>query len=195
VKIDLKTLEGAVAAVARQDYGLRRRVCSNGPPRRCRPRRSTPSPRAGACEIIHPRHQFPETWSTSTRQFPADLFKAGDVTPWVRANADRGRPQAEKDTEEQFIYKARKKAIGPFTTEGVGLVPKGRRGGAKSAQTLEEQFTFLMTKPEDQRPTGGGGGEVSSRCRRSRSTAPPRDCRAAGGTITARRGKKAEGAR
>ena len=43
-------------------------------------------------------------------QFPADL--KAEMYAWVRENATEERKP--KDTEEQFIYKARKKAIGPF---------------------------------------------------------------------------------
>ena len=43
-------------------------------------------------------------------QFPADL--KAEMYAWVREHAIEERKP--KDTEEQFIYKARKKAIGPF---------------------------------------------------------------------------------
>jgi hypothetical protein len=60
---------------------------------------------------------------------------------WVRANATEERKP--KDTEEQFIYKARKKAIGPFKQKMWSLPEEARRA---IGQSLEDQFTFLMTK-------------------------------------------------
>jgi fructose-bisphosphate aldolase class II len=59
----------------------------------------------------------------------------------VRANATEERKP--KDTEEQFIYKARKKAIGPFKPKMWELPEEARRA---IGQSLEDQFTFLMTK-------------------------------------------------
>ena len=60
---------------------------------------------------------------------------------WVREHATEERKP--KDTEEQFLYKARKKAIGPFKPKMWGLGEEARRA---IGQSLEEQFTFLMTK-------------------------------------------------
>jgi hypothetical protein len=72
-------------------------------------------------------------------QFPANL--KAEMYDWVRANATEERKP--KDTEEQFIYKARKKAIGPFKQQMWSLSDDARRG---IGQSLEDQFTFLMTK-------------------------------------------------
>jgi hypothetical protein len=72
-------------------------------------------------------------------QFPADL--KAEMYTWVRANATEERKP--KDTEEQFIYKARKKAIGPFKQKMWSLPEEARRA---IGQSLEDQFTFLMTK-------------------------------------------------
>ena len=44
------------------------------------------------------------------KQFPADL--KSEMYAWIREHALEERKP--KDTEEQFLYKARKKAIGPF---------------------------------------------------------------------------------
>jgi fructose/tagatose bisphosphate aldolase len=48
-----------------------------------------------------------------------------------------------KDTEEQFIYKTRKKGFGPFKLEMWHLPEKTRR---KLGAELEKQFTFLFGK-------------------------------------------------
>ena len=58
---------------------------------------------------------------------------------WVRANATEERKP--KDTEEQFIYKARKKAIGPFKKQMWSMSEDARQAIGES---LEERFTFLM---------------------------------------------------
>jgi len=58
---------------------------------------------------------------------------------WLREHALEERKP--KDTEEQFIYKARKKAIGPFKKQLWGL-PTAER--AAIGASLEQRFTFLM---------------------------------------------------
>ena len=49
----------------------------------------------------------------------------------------------EGDTEEQFIYKTRKKGVGPFKRELWDLPPAG---GAALGRELEAQFTLLFRK-------------------------------------------------
>ena len=58
---------------------------------------------------------------------------------WLREHATEERKP--KDTEEQFIYKARKKAIGPFKRQLWSMNAASREAIAAS---LEERFTFLM---------------------------------------------------
>src|SRR5262249_52484439 len=69
--------------------------------------------------------------------FPADL--KAQMYEWIRANATEERKP--KDTEEQFIYKARKKAIGPFKKQMWSINDTERQSIGAS---LEERFTFLM---------------------------------------------------
>jgi fructose/tagatose bisphosphate aldolase len=134
VKIDLKTLE-ELSQAARADYGLGGAVQHGAS--------TLPSeafdafPRHGACEI-HLATNF-QNMVYEHAQFPADL--KGEMYDWVRKNATEERKP--KDTEEQFIYKARKKAIGPFKQQMWSLSADARRG---IGQSLEDQFTFLMTK-------------------------------------------------
>jgi len=47
----------------------------------------------------------------------------------------------EKDTEEQFIYKPRKKGFGPFKQDLWNLPPETLQ---KISAELEKQFTFLF---------------------------------------------------
>jgi fructose/tagatose bisphosphate aldolase len=134
VKIDLKTLE-ELSRVARKEYGLGGAVqhgASTLPPEAF-----DAFPRAGACEI-HLATNF-QNMVYEHAQFPAAL--KADMYAWVREHATEERKP--KDTEEQFIYKARKKAIGPFKQKMWTLDEAARRA---IGQSLEEQFTFLMTK-------------------------------------------------
>jgi fructose-bisphosphate aldolase, class II len=134
VKIDLQTLE-ELSRVARKDYGLAGAVqhgASTLPPDAF-----DAFPRVGACEI-HLATNF-QNMVYEHPQFPAEL--KNEMYTWVRENAVEERKP--KDTEEQFIYKARKKAIGPFKSKMWGIAEDRRRA---IGQSLEEQFTFLMTK-------------------------------------------------
>jgi hypothetical protein len=102
----------------------------------------------------------------------------------VRANATEERKP--KDTEEQFIYKARKKALGPFKQKMWNLPEDARRA---IGQSLEEQFSFLMTKLKIQDTAAAVAKFVTVP-----QIALDRDAEivAAGGAITAAE-KKAEG--
>jgi fructose/tagatose bisphosphate aldolase len=132
VKIDLKTLE-ELSTAARKDYGLGGAVqhgASTLPPDAF-----DAFPRVGACEI-HLATDF-QNMVYEHAQFPADLKV--EMYAWIRANATEERKP--KDTEEQFIYKARKKAIGPFKQRMWSISDSARQA---IGQSLEERFTFLM---------------------------------------------------
>ena len=132
VKIDLKTLE-ELSRVARQDYKLAGAVqhgASTLPPEAF-----DAFPRAGACEI-HLATDF-QNMVYEHPQFPADLKR--DMYAWVREHAVEERKPT--DTEEQFIYKARKKAIGPFKRRMWGIADEARQA---IGQALEDRFSFLM---------------------------------------------------
>ena len=79
------------------------------------------------------------TWSTTTPRSPPSSRPR--CTPGcARTPRKRRRPS---DTEEQFLYKARKKAIGPFKKQFWALPAETR---ATIGKTLEDQFVFLMEK-------------------------------------------------
>jgi fructose-bisphosphate aldolase, class II len=105
VAIDFRALE-ELSRVARADYGLGG-VVQHGAS-------TLPAdafaafPRAGACEI-HLATSF-QTLVFEHPQFPEDLRH--EIYAWVREHARGDR--AADDTDEQFIYKARKKALGAF---------------------------------------------------------------------------------
>jgi hypothetical protein len=177
VKIDLKTLE-ELSRVARQDYGLAGAVqhgASTLPPEAF-----DAFPRVGACEI-HLATDF-QNMVYEHPQFPADL--KNEMYAWIREHAVEERKP--KDTEEQFIYKARKKALGPFKRR-MWSIPETAR--LAIGQSLEERFTFLMRqlKVEQTAP-------VVAKFVRAPQVAVDREAEivAAGGKITAAE-KKAEG--
>ena len=96
-----------------------------------------------------------------------------EIYAWLRVNAADERKI--KDSEEQFVYKTRKKAIGPFKRQLWDL-------DASAAQALdqayEEKFDFLFTQlgvvgtapvvakcvaaPMQHRPEPGGGPAVTA---------------------------------
>ena len=65
-------------------------------------------------------------------------FKA-KIYDWLRENAAGERKAGE--TDEQFFYKTRKKALGPFKKDWWSL-PEAVRGALGEA--LEDQFSFLF---------------------------------------------------
>jgi fructose/tagatose bisphosphate aldolase len=177
VKIDLNTLK-ELSDAARKDYRLGGAVqhgASTLPPDAF-----DAFPRAGACEI-HLATDF-QNMVYEHPQFPGDLKE--EMYTWVRANATEERKP--KDTEEQFIYKARKKAIGPFKQRMWSITDAGRNA---IGQSLEDRFTFLMRqlKINDTAP-------VVAKFVKAPQLPIDRDTEivAAGGRITAAE-KKAEG--
>src|SRR5712671_4091524 len=177
VKIDLHTLE-ELSRVARQEYGLGGAVqhgASTLPPEAF-----DAFPRAGACEI-HLATDF-QNMVYDHPAFPKDL--KAEMYAWIQTHA--GEERKPKDTEEQFIYKARKKAIGPFKKKMWGISEEGRRA---IGRTLEDRFTFLMKQLKI-----NDTASVVSRFVKAPQLPIDRDSEivAAGGTITAAE-KKAEG--
>jgi fructose/tagatose bisphosphate aldolase len=177
VKIDLKTLE-ELSRVSRDEYGLAGAVqhgASTLPPDAF-----DAFPRVGACEI-HLATDF-QNMVYEHPQFPAEL--KAEMYAWVRANALEERKPT--DTEEQFLYKARKKAIGPFKQRMWSIAEPARAAIGKS---LEERFTFLMRQLKIE-----GTAAAVSRFVRAPQVPLDREAEivAAGGKITAAE-KKAEG--
>ena len=177
VKIDLKALE-ELSRVAREEYGLAGAVQHGAS--------TLPSdafdafPRVGACEI-HLATNF-QNMVYDHDAFPSSL--RDEMYDWIREHAIEEKKA--KDTEEQFIYKARKKAIGPFKQRLWNLTPEVREaiGGA-----LQEQFAFLMSKLKIQ-----GTNRMVAQYVKPIETIQSREhaVLAAGGKITAAE-RKAEG--
>jgi hypothetical protein len=69
--------------------------------------------------------------------FPYPLKR--EIERWLDENAAGERKRGE--TQEQFLYKTRKKAIGPYK-EQVWNLPEGTRSAIRD--TLEKKFAFLF---------------------------------------------------
>jgi hypothetical protein len=103
---------------------------------------------------------------------------------WIREHAQEEKKA--KDTEEQFIYKARKKAIGPFKQRLWSLPADVRE---RLGASLQEQFAFLMSKLK----IAGTSAVVRKHVKPVETTTSRDDAvLAAGGKITASE-RKAEG--
>jgi fructose/tagatose bisphosphate aldolase len=64
-----------------------------------------------------------------------------EIYDWLRVNAKDERKPA--DSDEQFFYKTRKKALGPFKKRFWDLPPEVK---AKLSAAYEEKFSFLFTQ-------------------------------------------------
>jgi fructose/tagatose bisphosphate aldolase len=132
VKLDLEALE-ALSTSARDDYGMGGAVQHGAS--------TLPSdafgnfPRIETAEI-HLATNFQNiVWDHP--RLPADL--KARAYEWLSANAAGER--GANDSDEQFIYKTRKKAIGPFKQEMWSLAPEIRQ---EIGQSLETTFAYLF---------------------------------------------------
>ncbi|HEV7596526.1 MAG TPA: class II fructose-bisphosphate aldolase [Gemmatimonadaceae bacterium] len=132
VKIDFDTL-ARLSKVARERYGLAGAV------------------QHGASTLPdNAFHNFPRTETAEIHlatNFQTMLFDnihddlRNEIYEWLRQNAkDERKPS---DTDEQFFYKTRKKALGPFKKRLWDLQPEVK---AKLAKAYEEKFSFLFTQ-------------------------------------------------
>ncbi|MFA5361824.1 MAG: class II fructose-bisphosphate aldolase [Candidatus Omnitrophota bacterium] len=72
-----------------------------------------------------------------SKHFPQDL--KSKIYEWLKVNAASERKEGE--TEEQFFYKSRKKALGPFKKDIMRLPDETRDAIAKE---IEDKFEFLF---------------------------------------------------
>ncbi len=134
VAIDFEAMK-AISKIARSEYGLAGAVQHGAS--------TLPAemfhefPNHGACEV-HLATEF-QNMVYEHPAFPKAL--KDEMYAWIRTNAADERK--EKDTEEQFLYKSRKKAIGPFKKQVWGL-PEAVRGEIGGA--LERKFEYLFGK-------------------------------------------------
>ncbi len=177
VKIDVDTL-GELSRISRKEFGMGGAVQHGA---------STlpldafdAFPRVGACEI-HLATDF-QNMMYDHPAFPREL--KDEMYAWIREHAADERKA--KDTEDQFLYKSRKEAIGPFKPRLWNL-PSAARDAIE--QSLEERFAFLMRKLE----IPGTAALVATHVKPASVTFDRgAEIVAAGGTISASE-KKAEG--
>ncbi|MBV6520284.1 MAG: hypothetical protein MNPFHGCM_00389 [Gemmatimonadaceae bacterium] len=132
VALDLKTLED-LSRVARQKYQLSGAVQHGAS--------TLPDaafnnfPRTETAEI----HLATNFQNMLYDQLPTELRE--EIYGWLRVNAKDERK--EKDSDEQFFYKTRKKAIGPFKREMWDLPQETRES---LAAAYDAKFEFLFTQ-------------------------------------------------
>jgi fructose-bisphosphate aldolase, class II len=130
VKLDLDTLE-TLSKVAREDYGLAGAVQHGAS--------TLPDgafnnfPKRETCEI----HLATNFQNMLYDHLPADLKT--EIYEWLRVNAKEERK--EKDSDEQFFYKTRKKALGPFKQQFWDMAADVK---GKLAKAYDEKFEFLF---------------------------------------------------
>lgn len=132
VKLDFNTLK-TLSEIAKKEYGLAGAVQHGAS--------TLPSeafhtfPECDAAEV-HLATEFQNMMFESTH-FPSEL--KGRIYDWLKTNAASERKEGESD--EQFFYKSRKKALGPFKKDIMGLATTVRDAIAKE---IEDRFDFLF---------------------------------------------------
>jgi fructose/tagatose bisphosphate aldolase len=132
VKLDLNTL-GELSRIAREEYGLAGAVQHGAS--------TLPDtafnnfPRVETAEI----HLATNFQNMLYDHLPTDLRT--EIYEWLRVNAKDERKT--QDSDEQFFYKTRKKAIGPFKQRMWDL-PADAKG--RLARAYDEKFEFLFTQ-------------------------------------------------
>lgn len=132
VKLDFDTLK-KLSELSRKEYGLAGAVQHGA---------STLPAEAfhkfAECDAaeVHLATEF-QNMIYESKHFPAELKKR--IYDWLKVNAANEAKQGE--TEEQFFYKTRKKALGPFKKDIMGL-PQETRDAI--AAEIENKFDFLF---------------------------------------------------
>ena len=132
VQIDFSTLE-RLSTVARNEYGLSGAVQHGAS--------TLPDsafnnfPRTETAEI----HLATNFQTMLYDRLPEPL--RGEIYDWLKENANDERKPS--DSDEQFFYKTRKKAIGPFKRQMWGV---DSRVKAEIAAAYDDKFEFLFTQ-------------------------------------------------
>ena len=132
VKLDFDTLRN-LSAIAKKEFGLGGAVQHGAS--------TLPSeafhkfPENDCCEV-HLATEF-QNMIYDSKHFPVDLKKK--MYDWLKVNAANEVKAGE--TEEQFFYKTRKKALGEFKKDIMGL-PQSTRDAI--AADIEARFEFLF---------------------------------------------------
>ncbi|MCM8795448.1 MAG: class II fructose-bisphosphate aldolase, partial [Candidatus Omnitrophica bacterium] len=128
VKLDFDTLKN-LSRIAREEFGLAGAVQHGASTLPAEAFHKFPE-----CETaeVHLATEF-QNMLYESKHFPQDLKTR--IYDWLKTNAASERK--ENETEEQFIYKTRKKALGPFKKEIMRLSKEIREAIAKE---IEERF-------------------------------------------------------
>ncbi|MDD4893716.1 MAG: class II fructose-bisphosphate aldolase [Candidatus Omnitrophica bacterium] len=132
VKLDFDTLK-KLSEMARKEYGMAGAVQHGA---------STLPAEAfhkfAECDAaeVHLATEF-QNMIFESKNFPHEL--KAKIYDWLKINAASEKKEGE--TEEQFFYKTRKKALGPFKKEIMGLSQEIRDA---IAGEIEEKFDFLF---------------------------------------------------
>lgn len=132
VKLDFDTLE-SLSKLSREKYGFAGAVQHGAS--------TLPSelfsefPKRGACEV-HLATEF-QNMVLDHPALPAEL----KATMYEQLRVSEAGERKASDTDEQFFYKVRKKALGQFKRELWGMPAAARAAIGKS---LEERFVFLL---------------------------------------------------
>lgn len=132
VKLDFETLK-TLSEIARKEYGLAGAVQHGAS---TLPAEAFHKFAEVETAEVHLATEF-QNMIYESRHFPADLKNR--VYEWLKINAAAEKKEGE--TEEQFFYKTRKKALGPFKKEIMGL-PSATRDAI--AAEIEQKFDFLF---------------------------------------------------
>ncbi len=132
VKLDFDTLKN-LGEIARKEYGMAGAVQHGASTLPADAFHNFP---ACDCAEVHLATEF-QNMVYDSQHFPADLKAA--MYAWIKTNLQSEREEGQ--TEEQFIYKARKKALGQFKKEIMGM-PQATREAI--AGELEQKFEFLF---------------------------------------------------
>ena len=134
VKLDFDTLE-QISAASRKSFGIGGAVQHGAStlPKEAFDR----FPQTETCEI-HLATGFQNIIYDHDR-FPSDFYD--EIKSWIHANLSGERKEGQ--TEEQFLYKTRKKAFGPFKQRMWDL-PAGIKDPIMS--DLEAEFELMFTK-------------------------------------------------
>ncbi|MBU1124459.1 MAG: class II fructose-bisphosphate aldolase [Candidatus Omnitrophica bacterium] len=132
VKLDFETLK-SLSKIAKEEFGMAGAVQHGAS--------TLPSeafgkfPECDAAEV-HLATEF-QNMIYESAHFPQDLKSR--IYEWLKVNAASERKEGE--TDEQFFYKTRKKALGPFKKEIMGLSSDTRD---KIAHEIEQKFEYLF---------------------------------------------------
>ncbi len=132
VKLDFDTLKN-LSELARKEYGMAGAVQHGAS--------TLPNtafgkfPETETAEV-HLATQF-QNMVYESKSFPGELREK--IYAWIKDNLQAENKPGQ--TEEQFIYKARKKALGPFKKD-ILTMPEGAK--KKIVEEVEKEFSFLF---------------------------------------------------